>query len=104
MLQKLELFLANLALKKYLPTRWMVDLWSKSTGFRTYACVALWIAVYVAHRAHWGFLADDTLANGLLNGLAGTGIATFLEKLKRFLPQVDEAVDAVAKNVTANDQ
>lgn len=102
MLQKLELFVANLALKKYLPTRWMVDLWIKSTGYRSYICAALYIAVYVAHRAHFGFLADDTLANGLMNGLMGTGAAALLEKFKAYQPQVDEAVDSLAKNVSAN--
>lgn len=100
MLQKIECLVARFLILKYLPTSWILQAWHKLTGYRTYAFFALWLVVYELHRQHVGFLADDTLSKNLLDGLAGAGAATLLEKFKVYLPQLNSVSDALVDKAT----
>lgn len=66
---------------------WFVQLWEKTTGYKTQICIALWVCVFIGRMT--GYI-DADLSEKVLTGLEVAGGFSFMQKLKRYQPIIDE--------------
>lgn len=66
---------------------WAVQFWEKATGYKTQICMALWVIVYIGKMTNY---IDNNLADQVLTGLEVAGGFSFMQKLKRYQPIIDD--------------
>lgn len=80
-------------LKKY-ALGWLVDIYKKTTGYKTQIIIVLSIIVFIAET--FAFIPKE-LAEQLYIALGSAGSITWLQKLKRYQEQLSKIAEEVKK-------
>ena len=96
-MENLKLMLAKMVLHKYLPVQHLVKGWQALSGYRTVICAVLWAVVFELGKYQVGIFADPAFTTKALEGLAGAGSVTLIEKFKGWMPLVEEGIDTAVK-------
>ena len=95
MIDKIKLFIAKVLLNKYLPLQYIVKGWVFLSGYRSQILAALWLVAFELHKYNISFFADPDVSTKILDSLAAGTTATLLEKGKKYLPYLDQGIEAV---------
>ena len=90
-MEKLKMMLLSMILKKY-ALGYLVKGWSGVKGYKTQILVAIGVGVYAAER--FGYVPKE-VADQLYPYLFGGGAVTFMQKLQRYEPIVNQTISSV---------